>query len=291
MRLGCHLSIAKGFPAAIDAAASLEINALQIFSHSPSMWRMPPIPAPTAKAFRSRRAASGVEDVFIHAMYLLNLASPDEALFERSIAALIDEAQRAAVLGIDAVVTHLGAHRGSGISEGIRRVTAALDRVLHAPVFTARPEMRLLLEDTAGAGTTVGTSFDELGAILDGLTDSNRVGICLDTCHAFAAGYPLAPREQLEKTVAAFDRTVGLSRLRLVHLNDSQAPFGSHRDRHAHIGQGTIGEAGFSLLINHPALLALPFILETPKEPIGTADADRINLARVRVLQQKGEER
>jgi len=291
MRLGCHLSIAKGFPAAVAAADALGINVLQIFSHSPSMWRMPPIPAARAEAFRARRAASGVEEVFVHAMYLLNLASPDDALYERSIAALTEEVQRAAVLSIDTVITHLGAHRGSGAPAGRRRIAAALDRVLAASVFVDRPDMCLLLENTAGAGTTLGARFGELGAILGALSDASRVGICLDTCHAFAAGYPFAPRRELEETLAAFDHDIGLSRLRVIHLNDSRAPLGSHRDRHAHIGEGEIGMAAFALLVNHPTLTDLPFVLETPKERIGSADADRINLARVRKLRRRGEGR
>lgn len=291
MRLGCHLSIAKGLAAAIDAAEVLHINALQIFSHSPSSWRMKPIPEQAAQAFRARRDDSEVEAVIAHAIYLINLASPDQVLFERSVAALADEVDRAVLLGIDTVVTHLGAHRGTGTSAGIRRIVTALDRVLDLPAFRNRPSLRLLLEDTAGAGTTMGTTFEELGSILHALADASHTGVCLDTCHAFAAGYPLSPRGDLDETLTAFDHEIGLHHLRLVHLNDSQAPLGSHRDRHAHIGEGKIGTETFALLINHPALKDLPFILETPKERVGKPDADRINLARVRALRRTGEEK
>ncbi len=291
MRLGCHLSIAKGFSAAIDEAEALGINTLQTFSHSPSSWGMKSIAVPAAQAFRSRRAASEIKDVVVHAMYLLNLASPNETLFERSVTTLIEEVRRAKLLGIDTIVTHLGAHNGSGITAGIRRIACALDRVLTSPALAEPPDARLLLEDTAGAGTTMGTTFSELAAILTALADTRQVGVCLDTCHAFAAGYPLSPRGRLEETLAEFDREIGLHRLGLIHLNDSQAPLGSHRDRHAHIGEGEIGVAAFSLVINHPALRDLPFILETPKKRTGSPDADRINLDRVRKLREHGEER
>jgi len=284
MLLGCHLSIGKGFTGALVAAENLGINALQIFSHNASSWRMKEITSETAASFRQHFSESPVEYVVIHTMYLLNLASPDEALFERSIASLEEEIRRAGLLGIDQIVTHLGAHKGSGIDAGISRITTALDRVLSSDSVRRYPHVHVLLEDTAGAGTTMGTTFSELGAIIDGLSDASHIGICFDTCHAFAAGYELRTPDGLAETLEEFDREIGLDRLCLIHLNDSKFPLGSRRDRHNHIGAGEIGEEAFSLIVNHPASRDLPFILETPKEIDGNPDADKINLALVRSL-------
>lgn len=287
MLLGCHLSIGKGFTSALVAAENLGINALQIFSHNASSWRMKEITSETAASFRQHFSESPVEYVVIHTMYLLNLASPDEALFERSIASLEEEIRRAGLLGIDQIVTHLGAHKGSGIDAGISRITTALDRVLSSDSVRRYPHVHVLLEDTAGAGTTMGTTFSELGAIIDGLSDASHIGICFDTCHAFAAGYELRTPDGLAETLEEFDREIGLDRLCLIHLNDSKFPLGSRRDRHNHIGAGEIGEEAFSLIVNHPALRDLPFILETPKEIDGNPDADKINLAQVRSLRHE----
>ena len=286
MLLGCHLSIGKGFAGAIDAAEALGNSALQIFSHNASSWRMKPISEQAATAFRARYDASSVEHVVIHTMYLLNLASPDPVLFERSVAALEEEVKRASLLGIDRLVTHLGAHKGTGKTAGVARISEALNRVIASATFVAAPDLTLLLENTAGTGTTMGSSFTELAAIIDGLSDAGQIGVCLDTCHAFTAGYELRTPEGLAETLEALDRAVGLERLRLVHLNDSKYPLASRRDRHEHIGSGEIGEVGFSLIVNHPALRDLPFILETPKEMDGQPDADPINLERVRALRQ-----
>ncbi len=284
MILGCHLSIGNGFAAAIDAAEALGNNALQIFSHNASSWQMKPIHPEAAAAFRARYDTSPVEYVVIHTMYLLNLASPDETLFERSVAALEREVERANLLGINRIVTHLGAHKGSGLNAGIARIVHALDRVITSRTFAQVPEFTLLLENTAGTGTTMGSSFTELAAIIDAVSNARQIGICLDTCHAFAAGYELRTQEGLVETLESFNRTIGLPQLELIHLNDSKYPLAARRDRHAHIGRGEIGEQGFSLIVNHPALRDLPFILETPKEMNGQPDADPINLDRIRSL-------
>jgi len=287
MLLGCHLSIGKGFTGAIEAAENLGINALQIFSHNASSWKMKTITKEAASSFQTRFKNSSVEVVVIHTMYLLNPASPDEVLFERSVAALEQEVKRAGILGIDRIVTHLGAQKGSGIEAGIARIVAALDRVIASETFSSYKGVEILLENTAGTGTTMGASFSELGAIISALSDASRVGICLDTCHAFAAGYELRTFEGLAETLEALDLEVGLGRLKVIHLNDSKYPLGSRHDRHAHIGYGEIGMEGFSLIVNHKALHDLPFILETPKQFDGQADADRINLDLVRSLRRE----
>jgi deoxyribonuclease-4 len=276
--LGCHLSIAKGFPRVIDEAEELGNNALQVFTHSPAVWRMKEIADEDARRFRDRRDASSVRYLVVHTMYLLNLASPDEALYERSVAGLIEEARRAGLLGADALVTHLGAHVGSGAEAGI-----------DSTVWAESPGVRLLLENTAGSGTTIGASFDELAEILAGVADASWIGVCLDTCHALAAGYDLRSREAVDGTVRRFDRTIGLDRLEMIHLNDSRFPLGSRRDRHAHIGRGEIGSSGIGAVVRHPRLRGLPFVLETPKVIDGRPDADPLNLATVRKLRSEGE--
>jgi len=282
--LGCHLSIAKGLARAIDAAEELENNALQIFTHNVSAWAMKDLDEDAVASFRERRETSTIDFLAVHTMYLINLASPDDDLHERSIGAMIEEVRRAATLGADAVVCHLGAHKGAGVERGIARIVEAIERTVASDAFQREPSLRLLLENTAGAGTTMGSTFEQLATITATLSASERVGICLDTCHAFAAGYDLRSPEAIEATLARFEQTVGLSRLELIHLNDSMFALGSHRDRHAHIGQGEIGNDGMRVIVNHASLRYLPFVLETPKVIDGRPDADRINSPRVRSL-------
>jgi deoxyribonuclease-4 len=288
-RIGCHLSIARGFPRAIDEAEALRNNTLQIFSHAPSSWRMKELVDGITGRFRDRRVRSSIEFLAVHTMYLLNLASPDDGLFERSIGALIEEVRRAGWLGADALVTHVGAHVGSGRKTGIDRIVGALDRLVGSPVWAEAPGVRLLLENTAGSGTTIGSSFDEFAEILDSVADARRIGVCLDTCHAFAAGYDLRTRPAVDETLRHLDRAVGLDRLEMIHLNDSRFPLGSRRDRHAHIGRGEIGAGGIGSVVRHPSLRDTPFVLETPKAIDGRSDADLINLEAVRGLRTKEE--
>lgn len=284
--VGAHLSIAgghaRGFPGAVNEARALGATALQIFTRSPSVWRAWSIDAAEAAAFRTSASASDLRFLAVHAIYLLNLATPDDALHERSVAALIEDMQRAETLGAACVVTHLGAHRGAGVKEGAARVVEAVGRVLAA---TRRVE--LLLETSAGSGTTLGARFEEIATIAEGAADG-RVGVCFDTCHAFAAGHDLRTPRAVESTLRRFDRAVGLERLRLVHLNDSAHGLGSRRDRHEHLGRGAIG-AGLAALIRHPALERVPFILETPKTLDGRRDADAVNLRWARNA-RRGEE-
>ena len=286
--LGCHLSIAKGFPHAIDEAEQLGNNALQLFTHSPAVWRMKAIDSDVASRFRDRLCASAIQYLAVHTMYLLNLASPDEGLYNRSGDALIEEARRAELLGADALVTHLGAHVGSGENAGIGRIVGALDRLNESASWAEASGVRLLLENTAGSGTTIGASFDQLAAILAGVADASRIGVCLDTCHAYAVGYDLRTRAAVDETVGRFDRAVGLERLEMIHLNDSRFALGSRRDRHDHLGRGKIGAAGIGAIVRHSRLRELPFLLEPPKTVDGRLDADSINLAAVRRLRSEG---
>ncbi len=280
--LGCHLSIAKGISRAIDDAETLGNTALQIFTHPPAAWRMKPQDEREVERFRERRASSAIRYLVVHTMYLLNLGSADEVLHRRSTDALIEEIRRAGALGAEAVVTHVGAHGGSGVEQGVERVAAALQRTTASPVWD-EDGPRLLLENTAGAGTTLGATFEELAAVLVAVGDP-RVGLCLDSCHAFAAGYDLRTRAALDATLAQLDRITGERCVEMIHLNDAKFALGSRRDRHAHIGRGEIGSAGIGEIVRHPGLRDLPFVLETPKQLDGRADADRINLAAVRRL-------
>jgi len=287
MLLGCHLSIAGGLERVFERAEALRINALQIFSHSARSWRMGELSLKEVQRFRSRWAESGVKYIVIHTIYLINLASPKEELYRRSISAVAAELERAAELGIGQVNTHIGAHVGMGTEWGLKRAAAGLREVLER---TEGLPVKLLLENTAGEGTVLGSSFEELAYLLENVGGAERLGICFDTCHGFAAGYDISTAEGLERTLAELDRTVGLKRLSLVHLNDSKHGLGSRRDRHQHIGEGEIGLEGFRNIVNHPALRELPFILETPKMTYEkeklNSDADEVNLERVRRLRE-----
>lgn len=288
MLLGCHLSISGGLDKAIDKAEELGINALQIFSRSPRGWQTGKIPQGQVERFKRRWRESQVEYIVIHTIYLINLASPKEELYRRSIRALKEELKRAAALGVPHIVTHVGAHTGMGLSWGIGRVTAALNEIIKVT-----EDVKLLLENTAGEGTTIGSRFEELAAILANLNSTkcpNCLGICFDTCHGFAAGYDLASEAGVEETVRLLDRSIGLDKLELIHLNDSLHRLGSHKDRHQHIGEGYIGLDGFRHIVNHPAFSDKPFILETPKAYAEkdklNSDADKVNLERIRSLRE-----
>lgn len=281
MLLGCHLSISGGLEQTIARAEELHINALQIFSHNARSWKMSPLKPEEAQRFIERRRHAHIEYAVIHTIYLINLASPDPKNFKLSVQALKDEVRRAGELKIPHVNTHIGAHLGQGVEQGLERIVEAIDTVLASPQAQSAPDVMILLENSAGEGTELGATFAELGTVLKNIKEKSRVGVCIDTCHAFCAGYDLTTPQGLEKTLAELDREVGLERVALVHLNDSKFPLGSRRDRHEHIGQGYIGTEGFRLVVNHPALRDKPFILETPKDD---DSSDPTNLARIRAL-------
>jgi deoxyribonuclease-4 len=216
-----------------------------------------------------------------HDSYLINLASPEPGLYRRSVEAFVDEMIRAEQLGLAYLVTHPGAHLGDGEPAGLARVAAALDEV-HGRCPNCR--VKVLLETTAGQGTTLGHRFEHLAAILGQLAEPGRVGVCLDTCHVFAAGYALAPEREYRATLREFDRVIGLKRLRAFHVNDSLKPLGSRVDRHAHIGHGQLGLEPFRLLVNDPRFRNRPMVLETPKESPACDDMDTVNLTVLRGL-------
>ena len=281
MRVGVHVPIAGGLLQAIERATRLGCETMQIFSRSPRGGKAAPIPGELARTFDRARRAAGIEPLAVHTPYVLNLASPQPAMWAYSASLYAEEYARAAALNAGFLVTHVGSLRGDGEAAGVGRVAEAISRALRC---TGGPTM-VLLENTAGAGQGLGYRFEQLAAIRDAVAEPARVGVCLDTAHLFAAGYAIHTAGGLHETIAAFDRLVGLQHLRLVHLNDSKAPFGSRIDRHWHIGQGEIGLAGFGRLLRHPAFAQMPCVLETPKQ---TEADDRRNLATVRKLLQHG---
>lgn len=281
MLLGCHLSISGGLDQTVARAKELKINALQIFSHNARSWKMGPLKPDEAKKFIEQRQRAHVEYVVIHTIYLINLASPDPKNFQLSVQALKDEVQRAGELNIPHVNTHIGAHLGQGVEKGLERIAEAINAVLASPQAKNAPDVKILLENSAGEGTELGASFAELGTVLNNIKDKSRVGVCIDTCHALAAGYELTTPQGVEKTLKELDREIGLEHIDLIHLNDSKFPLGSRRDRHEHIGRGHIGLESFRLIVNHPALRDKPFILETPKDD---EQSDPMNLAAIRSL-------
>ena len=277
--VGAHMSIAGGMPNAVERACRVESTALQVFTKNASRWRDRALRPGEAEAFRAAVAEACLPPPVSHASYLINLASPKPELAEQSFDAMRDELERADALGIAGVVLHPGAHMGDGEAAALARVAAAFNRL-----FDAMPEGRaaVYIEGTAGQGTCLGHRFEHLAEIIAAVENKARIAVCLDTCHMFAAGYGLTTAEEVAATLDEFDRVVGMQWLRVMHTNDSKHPLGSRRDRHEHIGQGTIGEAGFAALLRDPRLAAIPFILETPKGD--DLAEDRVNLATLRRL-------
>lgn len=252
---------------------------MQIFSHSPRMWRLNDIPGQDAEAFRKSRAESGIAPVFVHTSYLINIATNDRELHDKSVEALKAELMRADLLGAEYVVTHLGSTSGDNARTVTRRVADALVKVSDGQEARAM----LLIENTAGERGDVGSSYEEVSEIIR-LSGLDNVGAAVDTCHSYGAGYDLKHREGLDEAIGAMEGSFGLSRLRLIHLNDSKYPLGSRRDRHQDIGQGEMGIEAFRMILNHPKLRGTPFIMETPKN---TAEDDLRNMAVARSLIEK----
>jgi deoxyribonuclease-4 len=288
---GAHQSIAGGYARAVERAIETGCECLQVFTRNINQWKTAPIDPVEAAAFRKAVKAAGLRLVVAHDSYLINPAAADADLRKKSIAGLVEELERAELLGIPWVVAHPGA---AGEQPVARAVERAAKGVAEALAKTAGLKAGILIETTAGQGSCLGAAFEEIGAMLDLIDErpglAKRVGVCLDTCHVFAAGYPLAPQAALDETLAAFDRAIGLRRLKLIHANDSKKDLGSRVDRHEAIGKGKIGRAAFELIVNHPKLAGIPLVLETPKEgPDGkpTPATDRVNLALLRRLAKR----
>jgi deoxyribonuclease-4 len=260
MILGAHESVAGGLASAFGRAALDGCRVIQVFTKNSGQWREPYLDRSEIAAFHKERNLAGRPTVMAHASYLINLCAPGEELLGRSKDALVAEVNRSSVLGIDFVVLHPGAHMGEGEDAGIRRVVESLDEVLDR---TQGASARILIENTAGQGTTLGHRFEHVGAILRGVHDPPRLGLCFDTQHAFAAGYDARTPEGYAKMWSELDSCVGLANLRAFHLNDSRKPLGSHIDRHEHIGEGLLGKPFFWRLVNDPRFVAVPGVLET----------------------------
>lgn len=278
--LGAHLSIAGGLHHAPIKAREYECDVLQIFTKNATHWKERNVTDEEATTFSLEVAKSGVRSVSAHASYLINLASPEDAVYEQSISALQNEMRRSERLGIAYVIVHPGAHKGKGETWGLKRIAKGIERI-----FTEVPQTNclLLLETTAGQGTNVGYRFEHLAAVRDLVGAADRIGFCLDTSHIFSAGYDIRTRKGYDHTMAAFEGAIGLSRLRVLHLNDSKKDCGSRVDRHEHIGRGKIGIEAFRFIMNDPRLREVPKIIETPKKE-GGIDWDPKNLALLRSL-------
>jgi len=279
--LGAHMSIAGGYYRAVERAHEAGCDCVQLFTKNNNQWRAKEISADDVQRFQAALKQQKISHPIAHDSYLINLASPDDALWKRSIDAFIEELQRAELLGIPYVVAHPGSYTTSSEAAGIQRVIQALDEV-HAqtPSLSARG----LLETTAGQGTNLGWKFEHLAAMLDGVRDTDRLGVCFDTCHVHAAGYAMRTKKQYQTTIKAFNALIGVKRLKAFHLNDSKRERGSRVDRHAHIGQGTMGIAPFRHLLADRRFRRVPMYLETPKSDADGREMDKINLARLRKL-------
>jgi len=259
MQLGAHVSSSGGIHTAIDRIEKLGGTSVQVFTQSPRTWRLTNHPPENFEKFKERRKDAGIEAVLCHALYLLNLASPKKDFYEKSVAALSNTVDVACAIEADGVIFHVGSHLGSGFDAGLERVVPALAEALErcsGPTW-------LLMENTAGAGGTIGRSIDELAAIYDRLDGHPHLGICLDSCHLYASGYDVTDKDALDLLLEEVDEKIGLDRLRALHINDSQAPLGSNRDRHANIGEGLLGEE-LGVFLSHPSLQGLPAVLEVP---------------------------
>jgi deoxyribonuclease-4 len=280
---GAHMSVAGGCHQALLAAQAHGCATVQLFTKNANQWNAKPLTAEEVAIFHQTLRDTGLRLPTAHDSYLINLASPNAALNQRSLEAFVVEMQRAEALGLAYLVTHPGAATDGDGQAGLRRVAAALDE---AHQRCAGFRVQVLLETTAGQGNYLGHRFEHLAQLLQRVRQPERLGICFDTCHVFAAGYSLASAAEYEATMAEFERVVGLQWLRCLHVNDSQKPQGSRVDRHAHIGRGCLGLEPFRLLVNDPRFQELPMILETPKEEDDNDDMDTVNLNVLRNLCQ-----
>ena len=277
MIFGAHESIAGGVDLALDRGQRATCDAIQIFNKSNSQWKARPLDPDQVERYFVAIEATGISVACSHASYLINLASPDKALNEKSQRAFGKEVERCNLLGIPNLVFHPGSHVGSGADAGMKRIAKNMNRVLDQ---VADNLVTLCLEATAGTGDNLGRTFEELAQIIDLIDDAEHVGVCLDTCHIFAAGYGLRDEVEYNQTMKEFGSVVGFDKLRIVHVNDSKTEQGSHRDRHEHIGEGCIGLDGFRHLVNDRRLRRVPLILETPKSDDLSEDVTNLKLLR-----------
>jgi len=278
VKVGVHVSIAGSIDQAVDRAKAKGCDVFQMFSRNPRGWSFRPLNPDEITAFAQKISATGLLPVD-HMPYLPNLATPKEEIYKKSVSTLTTELGRCGNLEIPYLVTHLGHHLGDGIAGGRKRVIAAINTALSA----SDNEVLLLLENTAGEKNSVGSTFEHILPIMEGLTDTSRIGICFDTCHAFAAGYELRTVEGIEDTVHQLEEVIGVKQVKCVHLNDSKGALGSGLDRHEHIGMGSIGDDGFHWILHNPVFRDLPLICETP---VDARQDDEGNIRKVRKLAQ-----
>src|SRR5882724_3334642 len=280
--IGAHMSIAGGLHHALERGREVGCGAVQIFLKNQRRWAARPLGTDEIRMFQAVHRQTGIRHVFAHSSYLINLATPDPASWAQAVTAFADELERAEALGLSCVVIHPGSHMGAGLEAGLGRVTAALDDTL---ARTRGYRVRVALENTAGAGNSVGRTFGELASLIERAARPEGIGVCVDTCHLFAAGYDLRTEAGYRRAMAECEATVGRRRVLAFHLNDAKATLGSGLDRHEHIGRGFLGVAPFRFLLNDRRFARVPKVLETPKEPEPTADLR--NLAVLRRLRRR----
>ncbi|HZQ89222.1 MAG TPA: deoxyribonuclease IV [Gaiellaceae bacterium] len=275
MEIGAHVSSSGGIHTAVDRAVAIGADSLQLFTQSPRTWRPTNHDPATFERFRERRAETGMGGVLAHALYLCNLAAPDDAIYEKSIAAMRNTMEVACAIGADGVVFHVGSHLGSGFDAGLERVLPAMEQVLEL----CSDETWLLMENSAGAGGTIGRSVEELAAIYERLDRHPRLGVCLDSCHLYVSGVDVTDPAALDACLDEVDAAIGLDRLRALHVNDSATPLASNRDRHANIGEGLLGEQ-LGVFLGNPRLQTLPAVLETAGPDNHGPDANEVRKAK-----------
>jgi deoxyribonuclease-4 len=262
MRFGFHISIAGGFSKVVERARVRGCETIQFFSRNPRGWKYSPLNKNEVELFRSSIQSSNLFPVFLHLPYLPNIAFLKSKYYKQSILSLVTDLQRADHLGAQYLIIHIGHRMGSTEDQAMEAVSQGIDQAFQK----VKNNVILLLENTAGQGSEIGYTFEQIKKIIEGVEENDRMGVCLDTAHSFEAGYDLSNKDGIEKTLQSFDQTIGLKKLYLLHLNDSKTPLGSRKDRHWHIGEGSIGLEGFRTLVNHPLLRHLPGIMETPRK-------------------------
>ena len=263
MQLGVHVSISGKIFRSIDRAKAIGCTAMQIFSHNPRGWKVSPLLDDDVRIFKEKLDESKIHPLVVHTSYLINLASPDEDLYKRSIDSFRLDLERAEMLGATFLVTHIGSSKDRDLQYGMKRASDALNSVLEDGRHRS---VKILLENTAGSGSIIGYTLNQIKEITESVKENQSLGLCFDTCHGFATGYDLRDMDSIDGLIKEIDSLLGMDRLCLIHLNDSRGSLGSFIDRHEHIGKGKIGIKGFDILINHRAIRDMPMILETPKE-------------------------
>jgi deoxyribonuclease-4 len=275
MEIGAHVSTAGGIDTAIDRAEAIGADCVQVFTQSPRAWRPTNHDPATFERFRERRAEAGIGGVLCHAVYLTNLAAPDDAVYEKSVASLRNTMEVACAIGAEGVVFHVGSHLGSGFEAGLARVLPAMEQVLEL----CSDETWLLMENSAGAGGTIGRSLEELATLWERLDRHPRLGVCLDSCHLYVSGVDVTDASALDASLDELEETIGLERLRALHVNDSATPLGSNRDRHANIGEGLLGDK-LGVFLANPRLQGLPAVLEVAGPDNKGPDANEVRKAK-----------